>query len=55
MFKCVDDTVKVTCGCFFGTLDEFAQKVEETHGDNRYGREYKAFIELVKIHFEKEN
>ena len=55
VFKCADDTVKVTCGCFSGTLDEFAQKVEETHGDNQYGREYKAFIELVKIHFYKEN
>ena len=54
MFKAKDGNIKVTCGCFYGSLDEFDKKVEKTHGDNRYGKEYKAFIELVKIHF-KEN
>jgi len=34
-------------------LNEFERKVEETHGDNIYGKEYKAFIELIKIHFGK--
>lgn len=54
VFKAKDGNIKVTCGCFYGSLDEFDKKVEKTHGDNRYGKEYKAFIELVKIHF-KEN
>lgn len=53
-FRTKDGGVGVKCGCFKGTLDEFAAKVEETHGNNEYGREYKAAIELIKIHFEKE-
>ena len=43
--------VTVVCGCFTGTLDEFAAKVQETHGDSLYGREYQAIIEVIKIHF----
>lgn len=43
--------VTVVCGCFTGTLDEFAAKVQETHGDSRYGREYRTIIEVIKIKF----
>ncbi len=46
--------IQVSCGCFLGSLDEFENKVKETHGDNKYGKEYAALIELVKIHFEME-
>lgn len=53
-FRTKDGAIWIKCGCFTGTLDEFKAKVEETHGDNKYGREYKAAIELIKIHFEKE-
>lgn len=53
VFKAKDGNIKVTCGCFYGSLDEFDKQVEKTHGDNRYGKEYKAFIELVKIHFKE--
>lgn len=48
-----DGGVKIVCGCFCGMLNEFEKKVEETHGDNIYGKEYKAFIDLIKIHFGK--
>ena len=34
--------VSVCCGCFHGTLDEFAAKVKETHADNVYAKEYLA-------------
>ena len=44
--------VFVACGCFRGTLDEFAKKVEETHRDNKHARDYKALIEFVKVKFE---
>ena len=47
-----DKGVFVTCGCFRGTLDEFAEKVEQTHGDNKYARDYKALIEFAKVKFE---
>ena len=54
-FRRKDGNIGIKCGCFEGSLDEFAAKVVETHGDNKYGREYKAAIELIKIHFEEEN
>lgn len=41
----------VKCGCFWGTLDEFAAKVEGTHGDNQHGRAYRALIALAKAKF----
>ena len=50
-FKCADDSVEITCGCFYGTVEEFEKAVEKTHGDIKYGREYKAVIELIKVHF----
>ena len=46
-----DRAVVVCCSGFFGTLEEFARKVEETHGDNQFGREYRAAIELAKVRF----
>ena len=47
-----DKGVFVMCGCFRGTLDEFAKKVEETHGDNKHARDYKALVEFAKVKFE---
>ena len=51
-FKCEDGFIKVNCGCFNGTLEQFEEKVKETHGDNKYAKEYLAVIELIKIHFD---
>ena len=51
VFKNKDGGISVSCGCFFGTLKEFEAQVEETHGNNKYGREYKVLIELIKVHF----
>ena len=47
-----DKGVFVSCGCFRGTLDEFAKKVEQTHGDNKHARDYKALVEFAKVKFE---
>lgn len=46
-----DKGIYVKCGCFFGTLDEFDAKVEQTHGDNKHGKVYKAVIEVIKLRF----
>ena len=46
-----DKGVFVSCGCFRGTLDEFAKKVEETHGDNNHARDYKALVEFAKMKY----
>lgn len=48
------DNVKVTCGCFCGTLNEFAEAVKQTHGGTFYEKEYNAAINLAKIHFRLE-
>ena len=52
-FKCRDGHIHVSCGCFSGNLEEFETKVKETHGDSKYGKEYLACLEVVKIHFEE--
>ena len=51
-FKCKDGHIHVSCGCFSGNLEEFENKVKETHGDSKYAKEYLACMEVVKIHFE---
>ena len=54
-FKNVDGIVCVTCGCFLGSVDEFIEAVQETHGDNRFGREYRLAAELAKAHILEED
>ena len=51
MFRNKDNGITVTCGCFMGTLEEFAAQLEKEHGENIFGKEYKLLIELAKIHF----
>ena len=46
--------VAASCGCFYGTLDKFSEKVGETHGNSKFGVEYRAAIELAKAHFTEE-
>ena len=52
MFKEKSGNICVSCGCFSGTLQEFESKVKETHGNNKFAREYLALVEAAKIHFE---
>ena len=56
-FKCRDDVIKVNCGCFNGTINEFRDKVKETHGDNKYAKEYLTIADIVetKLCTEKED
>ena len=49
-FRTTGDDIGVKCGCFSGTIDEFAAAVENTHGDNKYGQEYRLAIQLAKLH-----
>lgn len=55
-YRTKDDTVGVKCGCFSGSLQEFVNQVEKTHGGSRYEKEYKLAVELAKvcIHLEGE-
>jgi hypothetical protein len=43
--------VRVTRGCFTGSIEEFLEAVESTHGDNMHGKVYKSLIETAKIQF----
>jgi len=47
-----DNGVMIRTGCFFGTMDEFKDKLSETHGTNIHGAEYRAAIELIRVHAE---
>ena len=44
-----NDRTLVICGCFRGTVEEFKKQVEEVHGNNNYGLEYKNEIEKVEF------
>ena len=49
-----DKGVYVKCGCFFGSVDEFASKVTYTHGDNKYASQYRKVIDFVNKYFDKD-
>ena len=46
-FRTKDRKVKVSCGCFLGTIDEFLEKVEQTHGDSKHAIVYKAAADIA--------
>ena len=50
-FRCKDWKIRVVCGCFFGDLDEFREKVKETHGDGKMAKEYLSIADLMEMHF----
>ena len=49
-----DKSIHVSCGCFNGTIEEFENKVEETHGDNKYGKQYEKIINFVKDYLKQQ-
>ena len=52
LFFKTDKGVFVQCGCFFGDLEKFVEKVKETHQGNNHERDYLALVEFIKIRFE---
>lgn len=51
-FKDADNEITVVCGCFLGKIDAFLEAVANTHGNNKYAKEYRAAAELAKIHID---
>lgn len=49
-FKCRDETIKVSCGCFLGTLDEFREQVKKTR-NGKIAEEYLMIADLMELHF----
>ena len=53
-FRSKDNLVRCQCGCFYGTVDEFRSKVCETHGNNKYAKEYLMIADLMELHFKED-
>ena len=43
--------VYIRAGCFFGTVEEFRDKLQGEHGDNVHAVEYRAALVLVEAHY----
>ena len=41
------------CGCFYGTIQEFRDKVRETHGDTKKAKEYLMLADLMELRFKE--
>ena len=53
--RCKDGIVRVRCGCFYGTIEEFQKAVCKTHKNNeKMKQEYLKIAELMELHFEEE-
>ena len=50
-FRLKDGDVGVRCGCFYGTLAQFRDKVCETHGETKKAQEYLMLADLMEIRF----
>ncbi|CUQ28382.1 Uncharacterised protein [Anaerotruncus colihominis] len=48
-FRNANNGISVSCGCFYGTIDEFAAAVTKTHGDNEHAQAYRHAIEIAKL------
>lgn len=43
--------LRIRAGCFFGDKESFLTRLEDSHGDNTHGREYKSALVLIEAHF----
>ena len=43
--------VYLRAGCFFGTVEQFREKLADEHGDNVHAVEYRAALVLVEAHY----
>ena len=53
-FRLKDGSVGVRCGCFYGTMQEFRDKVRETHKETKKAKEYLMLADLMELRFSKE-
>lgn len=50
-----DKGIFVRCGCFKGSLNEFSEKVKETHGESKHAKDYLTLIDFVKVKYDERN
>ncbi len=48
-----DKGIFVRCGCFGGSLNEFSEKVKETHEESKHAKDYLALIDFVKAKYDE--
>ena len=51
-FRQRDNSIIVRRGCFSGSIEEFEDAVNATHGDSKYAEQYKIVISLIKSRLE---
>jgi hypothetical protein len=51
VFREKENKIRIKCGCFSGTIDEFEKEVIKTHKDGKYAKEYLAIINVIKVKF----
>jgi hypothetical protein len=52
-FSTAGGEIKVYCGSFLGTLDEFEAVMKKRYGEDQHGAEYRAVIALARARFEE--
>ena len=52
-FRCKNKQVRVSCGCFFGTIPEFREQVKNTR-NGKIAEEYLMIADLMEKHFSEE-
>ena len=52
-FRCKDKQIRVSCGCFFGTISEFREQVKNTR-KGKIAEEYLMIADLMEKHFAEE-
>lgn len=52
-FRCDDEEVRVSCGCFFGTISKFREQVKRTR-KGKIAEEYLMIADLMEKHFKEE-
>ena len=49
-FRCEDNKIRVSCGCFYGTIPEFRNQVKDTR-KGKIAEEYLLIADLMEKHF----
>ena len=52
-FRCKDKEIRVSCGCFFGTISEFREQVKRTR-KGKVAEEYLMIADFMEKHFKEE-
>ena len=52
-FRCKDKRICVSCGCFYGTINQFREQVKRTR-KGKIAKEYLMITDLIEMHFGKE-